>query len=67
LLEDGKVVYKNNSVKQIMQSQLGTPDYSDLLDKYICYRNQIQCTVCGVMALEQTHHGMDVIGEMYVL
>jgi hypothetical protein len=37
LLEDGKVVYKNNSVKQdYKQSQLGTPDYSDLLlDKYI--------------------------------
>jgi hypothetical protein len=32
LLEDGKVVYKNNSVKQdYKQSQLGTPDYSDLL------------------------------------
>jgi hypothetical protein len=37
LLEDGKVVYKNNSVKQdYKQSQVGTPDYSDLLlDKYI--------------------------------
>jgi hypothetical protein len=37
LLEEGKVVYKNNSVKQdYKQSQLGTPDYSDLLlDKYI--------------------------------
>ncbi|MFT5963809.1 MAG: hypothetical protein ACI9L6_000524 [Flavobacterium sp.] len=37
LLEEGKVVYKNNSLKQdYKQSQLGTPDYSDLLlDKYI--------------------------------
>ncbi|TRX02849.1 B12-binding domain-containing radical SAM protein [Flavobacterium gawalongense] len=37
LLEDGKVVYKNNSLKQdYKQSQVGTPDYSDLLlDKYI--------------------------------
>lgn len=37
LLEDGKVVYKNNSIKQdYKQSQVGTPDYSDLLlDKYI--------------------------------
>jgi hypothetical protein len=37
LLEDGKVVYKNNSTKQdYKQSQVGTPDYSDLLlDKYI--------------------------------
>ena len=37
LLEDGKVVYKNNSTRQdYKQSQVGTPDYSDLLlDKYI--------------------------------
>ncbi|HEU4790898.1 MAG TPA: B12-binding domain-containing radical SAM protein [Flavobacterium sp.] len=37
LLENGKVVYKNNSVKpDYKQSQVGTPDYSDLLlDKYI--------------------------------
>jgi hypothetical protein len=37
LLEDEKVVYKNNSIKQdYKQSQVGTPDYSDLLlDKYI--------------------------------
>ncbi|WP_281637640.1 B12-binding domain-containing radical SAM protein [Flavobacterium marginilacus] len=37
LLEDGKVVYKNNSRKHdYKQSQVGTPDYSDLLlDKYI--------------------------------
>jgi hypothetical protein len=37
LLEDGKVVYKNNSTKHdYKQSQVGTPDYSDLLlDKYI--------------------------------
>jgi len=37
LLEDGKVVYKNNSLKpDYKQSQVGTPDYSDLLlDKYI--------------------------------
>ena len=37
LLEDGKVVYKNNSQKHdYKQSQVGTPDYSDLfLDKYI--------------------------------
>ena len=37
LLEDGKVVYKNNSTKpDYKQSQVGTPDYSDLLlDKYI--------------------------------
>ncbi|TRX36811.1 radical SAM protein [Flavobacterium sp. ZT3R18] len=37
LLEDGLVVYKNNSTKpDYKQSQVGTPDYSDLLlDKYI--------------------------------
>ncbi|MBC5863219.1 B12-binding domain-containing radical SAM protein [Flavobacterium turcicum] len=37
LLEDGVVVYKNNSAKpDYKQSQVGTPDYSDLLlDKYI--------------------------------
>jgi hypothetical protein len=37
LLENGKVVYKNNSARQdYKQSQVGTPDYSDLqLDKYI--------------------------------
>ncbi|NDP28572.1 MAG: radical SAM protein [Flavobacterium sp.] len=37
LLENGKVVYKNNSNKlDYKQSQVGTPDYSDLfLDKYI--------------------------------
>lgn len=37
LLEDGKVVYKNNSLKSdYKQSEVGTPDYSDLfLDKYI--------------------------------
>jgi hypothetical protein len=37
LLEDGNVVYKNNSGKaDYKQSQVGTPDYSDLpLDKYI--------------------------------
>jgi hypothetical protein len=37
LLEDGKVVYKNNSLRHdYKQSQVGTPDYSDLLlDKYI--------------------------------
>ncbi len=37
LLEKGKVVYKNNSVRNdYKQSQVGTPDYSDLLlDKYI--------------------------------
>jgi hypothetical protein len=37
LLEDGKVVYKNNSIKpDYKQAQVGTPDYSDLLlDKYI--------------------------------
>lgn len=37
LLEDGKVVYKNNSAKSdYKQSQVGTPDYSDLkLDQYI--------------------------------
>jgi hypothetical protein len=37
LLEDGTVVYKNNSVQHdYKQSQVGTPDYSDLLlDKYI--------------------------------
>ncbi|MGZ9675430.1 B12-binding domain-containing radical SAM protein [Flavobacterium sp. GNP001] len=37
LLEDGEVVYKNNSAKpDYKQSQVGTPDYSDLLlDKYI--------------------------------
>ena len=36
-LENGKVVYKNNSTQQdYKQSQVGTPDYSDLqLDKYI--------------------------------
>lgn len=37
LLENGKVVYKNNSArKDYKQSEVGTPDYSDLLlDKYI--------------------------------
>ncbi|HSD05747.1 B12-binding domain-containing radical SAM protein [Flavobacterium sp.] len=37
LLEDGKVIYKNNSTQHdYKQSQVGTPDYSDLLlDKYI--------------------------------
>ncbi|KAB1154986.1 B12-binding domain-containing radical SAM protein [Flavobacterium luteum] len=37
LLENGEVVYKNNSLKKdYKQSQVGTPDYSDLfLDKYI--------------------------------
>jgi len=37
LLENGAVVFKNNSVKgDYKQSQLGTPDYSDLLlDQYI--------------------------------
>ena len=37
MLEEGKVVYKNNSAKtDYKQSEVGTPDYSDLhLDKYI--------------------------------
>lgn len=37
LLENGKIVYKNNSIKaDYKQSEVGTPDYSDLLlDKYI--------------------------------
>jgi len=37
LLENGEVVYKNNSLKHdYKQSQVGTPDYSNLpLDKYI--------------------------------
>jgi hypothetical protein len=37
LLEKGKVIYKNNSLRHdYKQSQVGTPDYSDLLlDKYI--------------------------------
>ena len=37
ILENGKVVYKNNSIRQdYKQAQVGTPDYSDLqLDKYI--------------------------------
>lgn len=37
ILEDGKVVYKNNSTRpDYKQSQVGTPDYSDLLlDQYI--------------------------------
>lgn len=37
LLEEGKVVYKNNSAKSdYKQSEVGTPDYSDLkLDNYI--------------------------------
>ncbi|RRJ92157.1 B12-binding domain-containing radical SAM protein [Flavobacterium macacae] len=37
LLENGKIVYKNNSTKKdYKQSEVGTPDYSDLLlDKYI--------------------------------
>ena len=37
LLENGKVVYKNNALKSdYKQSEVGTPDYSDLfLDKYI--------------------------------
>lgn len=37
ILENGSVVYKNNSLlKDYKQSEVGTPDYSDLLlDKYI--------------------------------
>ena len=37
LLENGEIVYKNNSVKSdYKQQEVGTPDYSDLLlDKYI--------------------------------
>nr|WP_315170073.1 B12-binding domain-containing radical SAM protein [uncultured Flavobacterium sp.] len=37
ILEDGKVVYKNNATRpDYKQSQVGTPDYTDLLlDKYI--------------------------------
>lgn len=37
ILEDGAVVYKNNSLlKDYKQSEVGTPDYSDLLlEKYI--------------------------------
>ncbi|WP_333600336.1 B12-binding domain-containing radical SAM protein [Flavobacterium sp.] len=37
LLENGKVVYKNNTIlSDYKQTQVGTPDYSDLfLDKYI--------------------------------
>lgn len=37
LLENGKVVYKNNSTRpDYKQSEIGTPDYSDLLlDNYI--------------------------------
>jgi len=37
LVEDGKIVYKNNSnLRDYKQSEVGTPDYSDLLlDKYI--------------------------------
>ncbi|MEX0636255.1 MAG: radical SAM protein, partial [Ferruginibacter sp.] len=37
LLENGKVVYKNNkAVKDYKQGEVGTPDYSDfLLDQYI--------------------------------
>ena len=37
LLENGRVVYKNNSTRpDYKQSQVGTPDYSDLfLDQYI--------------------------------
>ena len=37
LLENGEVVYKNNSAKSdYKQAEVGTPDYSDLLlDKYI--------------------------------
>jgi hypothetical protein len=37
LLENGQVVYKNNTTKpDYKQSEVGTPDYSDLhLDKYI--------------------------------
>ncbi|GAA5033664.1 radical SAM protein [Marivirga lumbricoides] len=37
LAEEGKVIYKNNSSKKdYKQSEIGTPDYSDLkLDKYI--------------------------------
>ncbi len=37
LLENNQVIYKNNSIRQdYKQSEVGTPDYSDLLlDKYI--------------------------------
>ncbi len=37
LIDEGKIVYQNNSIqKDYKQSEIGTPDYSDLfLDKYI--------------------------------
>lgn len=36
LVDDGKLVYNDFSLRQdYKQAQLGTPDYSDLLDKYI--------------------------------
>ena len=37
ILENGRVVYKNNSLKKdYKQSEVGTPDYSDLwLDRYV--------------------------------
>jgi hypothetical protein len=71
LLEDGKVVYKNNSIKpDYKQAQVGTPDYSDLLlDKYISVIEIVNpCTACGVTADGiNSRWRTDAIGEMHVL
>jgi hypothetical protein len=58
LLEDGKVVYKNNLKQDYKQPNL--EHLIILICKYISVIEIVnQCTVCGVMALEQTHmaHG----------
>jgi hypothetical protein len=70
-LEDGKVVYKNNSIKpDYKQAQVGTPDYSDLLlDKYISVieivnpMHRMWRTADGINSRWRT----DAIGEMHVL
>jgi hypothetical protein len=53
ILENGKVSYKNNTSKpDYKQSQVGTPDYSDLLlDKYIS----------GFIELLSAHFGNDCL------
>jgi hypothetical protein len=51
LLENQKVVYKNNSKRHdYKQSDIGTPDYTDLklINIFQSLKLPIQCTVCGV-------------------
>jgi hypothetical protein len=69
LLEDGKVVYKNNSVKQdYKQSQLGTRIILTCFWTNIFRLSKSWInTVCGVMAVgTNSRWRTDVIGEMYV-